>query len=166
MSDKTFFMIVLGDDHAGFQIKGVNPVQEKVRITGLSKPFGAGAKIYVTRKTLDIYQKLVFHFVTDSRPDKALFEQLSVKTTDLQVGDHVFAINHPLYLLYYPRGIGGGEHSFIFQIGSRDTGDKFFSTEMLLAGHGLSLTLVAMGNDMLAWINTVLSRLQAVTLIH
>jgi hypothetical protein len=37
---------------------------------------------------------------------------------------------------------------------------------MQLAGHGLALTLVAMGNEMLAWINTVLSRLQAVTVIH
>ena len=117
----TFFMIVLGDVHETFQVDGINPVTKKMKVGKLANSYGTGAKVYVVQKDLPVYKTLVFHFTTDSRPNNALFEQLSIKSEDLQVGDHAYVINHPLYLLYYPTGAWGGEHSFIAEIDSRDT---------------------------------------------
>jgi hypothetical protein len=163
----TFFMLVLGADSESFLIDGVNPVTKKIKIHNLTKSYDkAGAKLYVTRKKFPFYSALPFHFVTDSRPSHALFEQSSLKSADFQVGDHVYVINHPLYLLYYPAGAWGGEHSFISEIGTRDTSGSAFRNQLLVEGHGLADTLLGMGNDMVSWINTVLGILQALTLIH
>jgi hypothetical protein len=164
--DDTWFMIVLGADHHGFQINGVNPVSKKITARSLSKSYDAGAKVYATRAVLPMYQNLPHHFITDSRPTNALFEQLSVKSTELQVGDHVYVINHPLYLMFHPTGAWGGEHSFISEIGSRDTTGSIFRTDLKVEGHGLSKNLLGMVNDMLEWINTILSRFHVMTRIH
>jgi len=161
-----WFMIVLGRDHNGFHITGVNPVSKKITVDTLSTKYDAGAKVYVTRTNFPIYQTQPFHLTTDSRPGNALFEQLNLKSEDLQVGDHVYVINHPLYLMYYPTGAWGGEHSFISEIGSRDTTGTVFRNDLKVEGHGLNDTLLGMVNDMLKWINTVLSRFQAITKIH
>src|SRR5262249_2644478 len=118
------------------------------------------------RTAQPLYSTLPHHFVTDSRPDHALFEQLTIKATELQVGDHAYVINHPLYKIYYPTGAWGGEHSFITEIGIRDSAFGAFRSSLKLAGHGLEDSLLGMGNDMLAWNNTVLSILQALTRIH
>jgi hypothetical protein len=161
-----FFMIVLGDDHEGFLIDGVNPVTKKLKISKLSHSYAAGAKVYVVRKDLPVYKALVFHFITDSRPDHALFEQATIKSADLQVGDHVYLINHPLYKIFYPSGAWGGEHSFISEIESRDSTASIFQTTLKLEGHGLFDTLLGVSNDMVSWINKVLGTLQALTRIH
>jgi hypothetical protein len=160
------FMIVLGDLSESFLISGVNPVTKKIKLSSLKKNFAAGAKIYAIRTALPLYGTLPFHFITDSRADRALFEQISVKSADLQVGDHVYVLNHPLYLKYYPEGAWGGEHSFISEIGSRDSGASVFQTALKVEGHGLNKTLLGMGDEMLEWINTVLGILQALTRIH
>jgi len=89
-----------------------------------------------------------------------------LKATDLQVGDHVYVINHPLYKIYYPTGAWGGEHSFITQIGSRDSASSAFRSELLVEGHGLNDTLLGMSSDMLEWNNTVLSILKSLTRKH
>jgi hypothetical protein len=162
-------MIVQSGDHQGFKVTGVNPVQKKIRVDQLSRNVTAGAKVYVAKKNLPIYSTLPYHFLTDDRPANALFEQLSVTTADLQVGDHLYVINHPLYLLYNPHGAWGGEHSFIFNIGSRELKDmkyKLFRTDMKVAGHGLEGTLLSLMDNMLDQINVTLSRLQAITKIH
>jgi hypothetical protein len=162
-----FFMIVQGAAQERFMIDAVNPVTRMIRVANLTKTYNAGAKIYETRNNFPFYSTLPFHFLTDSRPDKALFEQQSVKSTDLQVGDHLFVINHPLYRMYYPAGAWGGEHSLISEIGSRDSAASIFQTTLKVGGHGLPFTtLLDMGNDMLAWINTVLGILQPLTRIH
>ena len=75
----------------------------------------------MTKTIQPFYATLPQHFLSDTRPNRALFEQLTVKAADLQVGDHVYVLNHPLYRIFYPAGIWGGEHSFISEIGSRDT---------------------------------------------
>lgn len=162
----TLFMIVLGDVHESFLIDGVNPVAKKMKVGRLANSYETGAKVYAVQKNLPVYKTLAFHFTTDSRPNNALFEQLSIKSADLQVGDHAYVINHPLYLLYYPTGAWGGEHSFIAEIDSRDTTSTTFRNTLKVEGHGLSNTLLGMGAEMLEWINTVLSVLQVLTRIH
>jgi hypothetical protein len=161
-----FFMLVLGSDSESFLIKGVNPVRKKIKVATLANSYGAGAKLYATRTQLPFYKSLPYHFITDSRPSNALFEQLSVKAADLQVGDHVYVINHPLYLMYYPTGAWGGEHSFITEIGTRDSSASTFRSALKVEGHGLNNTLLGMTNDMLDWINTVLGILQSLTKLH
>ena len=163
-------MIVHGDKHESFVIAGVSPGSRKIKIARLANPYPAGAKVYVRRAASGIFATLMtsspFHFVTDSRPDHALFEQATLKTEDLQVGDHVFVRNHPLYKIFRPEGFWGGEHSFISEIGSRDSALPAFRTELEVEGHGLSNTLLGMANEMLEYVNTDLSRVQAVTKLH
>lgn len=127
----------------------------------------AGAKIYVTRLIFPFYSSLPYHFITDSRPDHGLFEQLTLKSVDLQVGDHIYVINHPLYKIYYPTGAWGGEHSFVTEIGSRDTSGNAFRNDLRVEGHGIpNVTLLHMSEEMLSRINRVLSILQTLTPIH
>ncbi len=128
-----------------FNIDGINPVTRKMKVGKLANSYGTGAKVYVVQKDLPVYKTLVFHFTTDSRPNNALFEQLSIKSEDLQVGDHAYVINHPLYLLYYPTGAWGGEHSFIAEIDSRDTTATAFRNTLKVEGHGLEQDLVGHG---------------------
>jgi hypothetical protein len=162
-----FFMIVLGDLHESFQIDGVNPVTKKIKVGRLTKTYAAGAKVYARQASLSLFSTLPHHFITDSRPAHALFEQVTVKAADLQVGDHVYVINHPLYKIYYPSGAFGGEHSFITQIDSRDSTASVFRTALKVEGHGLNNnTLLGMGDELLEWNNTVLGILQALTRIH
>jgi hypothetical protein len=165
-----FFMIVHGNEHESFLINGVNPVTKKIKVTSLTMNYASGAKVYVRRDTSTFFGTLLktlpFHFITDGRPDHALFEQLTVKAKDLQVGDHVYMLNHPLYKIFRPTGFWGGEHSFISEIGTRDSAASMFRTTLEVEGHGLSNTLLGMGNEMLEYVNTDVSRLQAVTKIH
>jgi hypothetical protein len=162
----TFFTIVLGDDRESFLIDGgVNPVTKKIKVSKLQKSYGVGAKVYVLKRTLPAAVTQPYHFITDTRPTNALFEQLTVAAADLQVGDHVYVVNHPLYGIYYPTGAWGGEHSFISEIDSRDS-TTAFRTSLKVEGHGLNDTLLGMGNEMLEWVNTVLSIVQAITPIH
>lgn len=164
-----WFMAVQNGISQGFKITGVNPVQKKIRVNPLSKAVTAGAKVYLTLKSRSFYSAMPYHFLTDDRPGNALFEQVSVTTSDLQVGDHLYIINHPLYLIYNPIGAWGGEHSFVYKIGSRDMKDtkfKLFRTDLQVAGHGLEGTLSSLMDAMLDMINVSLSRLQALTLIH
>jgi hypothetical protein len=160
------FMIVLGDVKETFFIQAVNPATRMVRAVNLKNGYAAGAKIYVTRQVFPFYDQLPFHFITDSRPDHALFEQLTLKSVDLQVGDHIYVINHPLYKMYYPSGAWGGEHSFITEIGTRDSSAKTFRDTLKVEGHGAAGTLLSMSEEMLLYVNKVLSLIQALSRIH
>jgi hypothetical protein len=146
------------------EIQGVNPVQKKIKVKKLTNSYPAGAKIYSNNPQFAGIPP--FHFLTDSRPDKANFEQVAVNMDELQVGDHLFVSNHPLYQRYYPDGLWGGEQSFVIEIGGRRTAETAFDTGLKVAGHGLSNTIIKMGEDLLSWINTVLGVIQEMTRIH
>ncbi|MCE8428171.1 MAG: hypothetical protein J5U19_07290 [Candidatus Methanoperedens sp.] len=157
-------LIIQGYISEEIKITAVNPNQKKIRIEKISNEYTKGAKIY-------LYNKIVsppFHFISDTRSDKSLFEQVTVKLEDIQVGDHIYVTNHPLYYYFYPRrGVWGGEHSFITEIGSRDIKDSLFKTSLKVAGHGLdNNTILGMSDVMLNHVNTVLSILQSTTQIH
>jgi hypothetical protein len=161
------FTIVREDVHETFQVEKVNPVTRVIRVGTLQKSYQPGAKVYVTAANLSLLSTLPFHFISDSRPEHALFEQVTIKSADLQVGDHVYVINHPLYQLFYPSGEWGGEHSFISEIGSRDSTSSVFRNNVKVGGHGLpNTTLLGMIDQMLEHNNIVLAILQSLTQIH
>ena len=155
------FLVYRGNDSEIIRVTGVNPGAKKIRVQQLTRTFPAGAKIYWHKHPYPAY-----HFLTDTRPDKALFEQTPISINDLQVGDHVYVRNHPLYGIYYPKGAWGGEHSFIMEIGDRDLSGSTFDATLLVAGHGLRSNILDMGTDMLNWINNVLSLMAAIIKIH
>jgi hypothetical protein len=149
-----------------FRIAQVNPVKRHIKIGTLQKTYGPGAKLYVSKTDQPFYSTLPQHFLSDTRPDRALFDQLTVKAADLQVGDHIYVLNHPIYRLFYPAGIWGGEHSFISEIGSRDVTGSVFRTALKVEGHGLNNTLLGMVNEMLEENNIVLAIMQSLARIH
>jgi len=162
-----FFMIVQGTLQDRFTIDSVNPVKRKIRVSKLGNTYTPRANIYSARTNFPFYPSLPFHFVTDSRPDKALFEQRSVKATDLQVGDHVFALNHPLYRMFFPAGLWGGEHSLISEIQTRESAASTFRSKLMVGGHGVDFnSLLDMGNFMTSLVNVVLGILQPLTKLH
>ena len=164
--DMTPFMVMLGDLNETVRIVGANPVTKKIKVDRLANDYAAGAKVYVVRVDPMKTAKLPYHLITDTRADHALFEQLSINSADLQVGDNIYVMNHPLYGHYYPAGAWGGEHAFIDEIDSRDITSTTFRNTLKAEGHGLDNTLLGLSTDMLSWINKILSILQAVTKIH
>lgn len=52
-------------------------------------------------------------FTIDEDDSRALFENSDVDFNDLQLSDHVYIYNHPVYNNLAPNGIWQGEHSFI-----------------------------------------------------
>jgi hypothetical protein len=161
------FTIVQEGVNETFKIDKVNPVSRVIRVGTLKNSFRPGAKVYVTRGNLTLISTLPHHFISDSRPDHALFEQVTIKSADLQVGDHVYVLNHPIYKVFYPSGVWGGEHSFISEIDSRDSTSSVFRNAIKVGGHGLlNTTLLGMIDEMLEWNNTVLAILQSLTQIH
>jgi hypothetical protein len=167
------FTIVQGDAQGNgfkqesFKIDKVNPVTRVIRIGDLKNAYDPGAKLYLTRTVQPLYKTLPFHFLSDTRPDQALFEQLTVRAADLQVGDHVYVINHPLYLIFYPSGIWGGEHSFISEIENRNVAASLFRTTLKVEGHGLpQINLLQMMDRLQEWINQVLAILRSLAKIH
>lgn len=165
---KMKFMIVQGDLKDFFKVESVDPATRMVRADKLANDYEVGARIYKFVLQFPFYDSLPFHFITDDRPGQALFEQRTLKATDLQVGDHIYVINHPLYRLYYPTGPWGGEHSFVTEIGTRDTSGNAFRNELRVEGHGVSRagTLLKMSEEMIGYVNKILGVLQALTRIH
>ena len=78
-------LINQGNVHEDITVTGVNPFTKKITIAAVVNTYSPEAKIY-----LDMSTYPPFHFLSDSRPDKALFEQKSIKLDDLQVGDHIY----------------------------------------------------------------------------
>ena len=155
-------LINLGDQHEAVNVTGVNPVTKKIVIASVTNTYAAGAKIYLNgHPNYPAYQ-----FLSDSRPDKALFEQKSIKLDDLQVGDNIYVRNHPLYRVFQPRGVWGGEFSFVLEIESRSIKEEVFESSFKVAGHGLTGTMLEMGNNMLDMVNADLGMLQDVAKKH
>jgi hypothetical protein len=162
------FTIVKDGVHEIFKADKVNPVSRILKAVGtLKNTYAAGAKVYLTKGNHSVINTLPHHFISDSRPDHALFEQVTIKSAELQVGDNVYVLNHPIYKVFHPSGIWGGEHSFIAEIESRDNTSSVFRNAVKLGGHGLlNTTLLGMIDEMLEWNNLVLAILQSLTKIH
>jgi hypothetical protein len=70
-------------------------------------------------------------FVTDTSAE-GLFTKENRLVGDLEVGDHAYIFNHPLYKVFKPTGSWSGEHSLVFNAGDRSIKQK----GILFGGHG------------------------------
>ena len=97
-----------------------------------------------------IWRNKPFEALSDPRPLHGWFEERLIDVEDLQVGDHVFLMNHPLYLHMVPQGTWSGEHSFVMRRWrKRDPKTKPRSDEndplpwdketISVQGHGMSI---------------------------
>ncbi|MCP4720540.1 MAG: hypothetical protein GY860_13880 [Desulfobacteraceae bacterium] len=155
--------IVQGDTYERMEITAANPVQKKIRIKNLVNSYSTGAKIY---KYYNCSPAPPYHILNDTRGDKALFEQKSLKANDLQVGDNLFVNNHPLYSTFFPQGAWSGEQSVITKISTRKITSTLLGNQMKVAGHGLENSLKAMINTMVVWMNLVGVITQEIVLKH
>jgi hypothetical protein len=97
------------------------------------------------------------HFLNDTS-SSAMFIQNHIDPNDLQVGDHVYVWNHPIYSALSP-GNWSGEHALVTLCGTRqfDDGKGFVVT-----GHGVEPTTLLELRDRLGkQINTLLNRVYA-----
>jgi hypothetical protein len=83
-----------------------------------------------------------YHAVSDPRPDSRLFEQVFIRDTDLQTGDHIYVANHPFHRSRLGNTIWNGEHSFVLDQWAGGLKD------MVVTGHGVEKLTVAQ----VAWI--------------
>ena len=93
-------------------------------------------------------------YIGDDRPT-GLFERANVLVGDLQVGDHVYVFNHPLYKVFHPNDDWTGEHSLIYNGGDRDPKSK---AGYRLGGHGKEGTVYSFYADFLKELQTDLHR--------
>ena len=70
--------------------------------------------------------------------DEGMIRRTGLPTSDLQVGDHVYIYNHPLYKTFRPTGSWRGEHSLVYISGNRDYKSK---DGFVFGGHGKNGTL-------------------------
>jgi hypothetical protein len=80
----------------------------RIVVRHLDRSFEAGSRFIVPGRP-------EFHLVTDSRPLESLFEQVFVPLPwdQLQVGDHIYLLNHPFHRTYATASPWGGEHAFV-----------------------------------------------------
>jgi hypothetical protein len=70
------------------------------------------------------------HFLWDGAQTR-LFTKENVLPEDLQVGDHVYIMNHPIYSGLDPTGFWNGEHAIVSDLGDRTLNG------IQLSGHGI-----------------------------
>lgn len=110
----------------------------------------------VINPTLQIAKAPHFLFENDSEPKKLFSKQL-VADEDLQIGDHVYLVNHGLYPNVAPNGAWTGEHALVTQCGNRKAGD---AKGFLFSGHGLDTprTVESLYDDLVKYIQSYLHR--------
>jgi hypothetical protein len=101
-------------------------------------------------------------FITDSTFE-SLFSKTNIIAADLQVGDHLYIYNHPLYKTFSPHGDWSGEHALVYDMGDRNytTSSGFF-----FGGHGKEGTLYQFYSAFLQKLKTNLERVYKIAKIH
>ncbi len=91
------------------------------------------------------------HFLSDARPEAALFEQRFISLDDLQPGDVIHITGHPLLRAKIPTSAFGGERCVVV--------DPWQSFEQIrVTGHGVGeTTLVQLASSMLRVANRLLT---------
>lgn len=102
------------------------------------------------------------HFITDAGSE-GLFSKSNVPSTDLQVGDHAYIYNHPLYKVFNPNGSWRGEHALVYDLRNRDFKSK---KGFLFGGHGKEGTLYAFYSAFLQELKTHIERTYAIAKIY
>lgn len=96
----------------------------------------------------------IFNMLTDQGPE-GLFVTGSTLVYDLQVGDHVYIFNHPLYRVFEPDGYWRGEHSVVYNAGDRQARSR---KGIFFGGHGKEGTVYKFYDDFLTEVQTHLHR--------
>ncbi|WP_416956480.1 hypothetical protein [Streptomyces sp. Agncl-13] len=86
---------------------------------------------------------------------EGLFERVPALVGDLQVGDHAYIFNHPLYKVFKPNGSWTGEHSLVYGCGDRGVRSR---KGIFFGGHGKEGTVYDFYDDFLAELQTQLHR--------
>jgi hypothetical protein len=86
---------------------------------------------------------------------EGLYERVPVLVGDLQVGDHAYIFNHPLYKVFRPTGSWTGEHSLVYSCGDRGIRSR---KGIFFGGHGKEGTVYDFYDDFLAELQTHLHR--------
>jgi hypothetical protein len=94
------------------------------------------------------------HFLTDNSAN-SMFEKLHHPPEDIQIGDHVYIFNHPLYKLFNPTGSWRGEHSLLANCGNRKVESE---DGLVFVGHGMVGTVHKFYNKLLLELQTLLYR--------
>jgi hypothetical protein len=89
--------------------------------------------------------------------------RLAMPPKDLQVGDHVYIYNHPLYKTFRPEGSWTGEHAFVYSCGNRGyRSAKGFT----FGGHGKEGTLYQFYYDFVTELTSYLTLARSIALGH
>jgi len=102
------------------------------------------------------------HFIMDSTSE-GLFSKLDVPATDLQVGDHVYIYNHPLYKVFNPNGSWRGEHALVYDLENRNYRS---SSGFMFGGHGKEGTLYQFYSAFMQELKTHLERAYKIGKVH
>jgi hypothetical protein len=82
---------------------------------------------------------------------------------DLQVGDHVYIYNHPLYKIFRPEGSWRGEHAFVYACGNRDYRS---AKGFVFGGHGKEGTLYQFYYDFVTELTSYLALARSIAMGH
>ena len=102
------------------------------------------------------------NFMTDTSGE-SLFLKADVKIANLQVGDHIYIYNHPLYKVFRPNGSWRGEHSLVYNTGNRNYKSK---RGYFFGGHGKEGTIYKLYKSFLKELKTYLHRSYRIGGIH
>lgn len=118
------------------------------------------AHMLVINPSLQIGADPHFLFEKDSEPTK-LFSKQVVAEEDLQIGDHIYLMNHGLYPNVAPNGAWTGEHALVTQLGNRKAGD---AKGFLYSGHGLDKprTVESLYDELVKAIQSYLHRIYTI----
>lgn len=101
-------------------------------------------------------------FITDTTPE-GLFSKLDVLSADLQVGDHVYIYNHPLYKVFHPNGAWRGEHALVYDVGDRNYRSR---NGFMFGGHGKEGTLYGFYSAFMQELKTHIERTYEIARVH
>jgi len=88
---------------------------------------------------------------------------VGIPAPDLQVGDHVYIYNHPLYKTFRPTGSWRGEHGLVYSSGNRDYKSK---DGFVFGGHGKEGTLYQFYDAFLSELKTHLAIARQLMVAH
>jgi hypothetical protein len=95
--------------------------------------------------------------------DEGVMRTVGRPAADLQVGDHAYIYNHPLYKSFRPTGSWRGEHSFVYISGDRNykSQDGF-----VFGGHGKNGTLYQFYDAFLTELKSHLAIARQLMVVH
>jgi hypothetical protein len=102
------------------------------------------------------------NFIMDNTSE-SLFSKTNVVAADLQVGDHVYIYNHPLYKVFSPNGDWSGEHALVYDMGNRG---YTTTAGFVFGGHGKEGTLYQFYSAFMQKLKTHLEKVYKMAKIH